>query len=200
MKRGGIALWLAFGAGVLSGCGSSGPNPAEQEAARVAAAAKQKADDEAAAAREAQRLRYLWTYSDAPLPKGRQLSALINSTDVVDTGGSEPRAVRLVFRDHAEWGRSSYLVLWNGDFDCYSGCTVRVVADEAAPKVMKGSRPKTDEAIAMFVTDWRALWTMATTARRLTIEFPVKAGGTRTATFEVGGLDGARMPGWAGGS
>jgi hypothetical protein len=28
------------------------------------------------------------------------------------------------------------------------------------------------------------------------IEFPVKAGGTRKAVFEVGGLDGKQMPGW----
>ena len=33
-------------------------------------------------------------------------------------------------------------------------------------------------------------------AQRLEIEFPVKAGGSRTAVFEVGGLDGGQMPGW----
>ena len=30
----------------------------------------------------------------------------------------------------------------------------------------------------------------------LQIEFPVKAGGTRTAVFETGGLDGSQMLGW----
>jgi hypothetical protein len=33
-------------------------------------------------------------------------------------------------------------------------------------------------------------------AKRLSIQFPVKAGGTRTAVFEVGGLDRSQMPGW----
>jgi hypothetical protein len=61
---------------------------------------------------------------------------------------------------------------------------------------MAASRPKTDEAIAMFIEDERALWRMTRDAKRLSIEFPVKAGGTRTAVFEVGGLDREKMPGW----
>jgi hypothetical protein len=61
---------------------------------------------------------------------------------------------------------------------------------------MAGSRPKTDEAIAMFVEDEKTLWKLAKGADVLSIEFPVKAGGKRTASFEVGGLDPERMPGW----
>ena len=33
-------------------------------------------------------------------------------------------------------------------------------------------------------------------ATRLRIEFPERAGGTRTASFEVAGLDETQMPGW----
>jgi hypothetical protein len=191
------ALVLAFTVGLLSGCGPSGPDSAVEEARRVASAAEEKARQESAIAREIQRLKYLWTYSDAPVPNGRQVSALIGSSGEVDTGGAEPRAVRLVFRDHPAWGRSSYLVLWNGDFDCYGGCTVRVTTDNAKPKAMKALRPKTDEAIAMFITDWRTLWRMTNAAKQLTIEFAVKGGGTRTAVFEVGGVDASKMPGWS---
>jgi len=191
------AIVLALSVGILSGCGQPGPDPAVEEARRVAAAAEEKGRQESASAREEQRLKYLWTYSDIPVPNGRQISALVGSTGEVETGGVEPRAVRLVFRDHPAWGRSSYLVLWNGDFDCYGGCTVRVTADDGKPKVMKALRPKTDEAIAMFITDWRTLWRMATAARQLTIEFPVKGRGTRTAVFEVGGVDASKMPGWS---
>jgi hypothetical protein len=39
------------------------------------------------------------------------------------------------------------------------------------------------------------LWRMTAGARRLSIEFPVKAG-TRTAAFEIAGLDRSKMPGW----
>ncbi len=61
---------------------------------------------------------------------------------------------------------------------------------------MAASRPKTDEAIAMFIEDNRALWRMTRGVKAMTIEFPVKAGGKRTATFEVGGLDHGKLPKW----
>ena len=56
-------------------------------------------------------------------------------------------------------------MLEKGDFDCYSGCKVQVRADDGAPKPMAASRPKTDEAIAMFIEDERALWRTARDAQ-----------------------------------
>ena len=156
-----------------------------------------KARDLAAATRrEVERLAALWTYSDTPAGKGRQLSTYIFSTEMIDTDGKTPHRVQLVFRDHADWGRSSYLVLQAGDFNCYSGCNVQVNVDDAPPKPMASRRPKTDEAIAMFINDEMALWALTRGAKRLSIEFPVRAGGTRTATFEVAGLDRSKMPKW----
>jgi hypothetical protein len=61
---------------------------------------------------------------------------------------------------------------------------------------MAANRPDTDEAIAMFIDDERALWRMLDGAKMLSVEYPVKAGGTRTAVFEVGGLDRSKLPGW----
>jgi hypothetical protein len=141
------------------------------------------------------RMAALWAYQTEPVKGGNQLSAAIYSKDPVDTGGGR-HPVRLIFRDHPGWGRSSYLVLQDGDFDCYGGCKVKVSVDGGAAKAMAASRPKTDEAIAMFIEDEQALWRLARNARTLAIEFPVKAGGTRTATFETGGLDAEKMPGW----
>jgi len=146
--------------------------------------------------REQRRTAALWTYQTQPVDKGEQLSAAIHSQQPVDVGDGDPQRVRLIFREHPEWGRSSYLVLAGGDFDCYRGCKVQVKADDAAPRAMAGSRPKTDEAIAMFIEDERALWRLAKDAKVLAIEFPVKAGGTRTAVFEVGGLEPAKLPAW----
>ncbi len=143
-----------------------------------------------------QRRAALWAYGDEPVPGGRQLSAAIYARDAVDTDGSGAKPVRLIFRDHAEWGRSSYLVLEAGDFACYGGCKVKVKVDDAAAKPMAASRPRTDEAIAMFIEDERALWRLADGAEVLAIEFPVQAGGTRTAVFEVGGLDRSQLPKW----
>ena len=54
----------------------------------------------------------------------------------------------------------------------------------------------TDEAIAMFITDYKSLWKLVGKTQVVSIEFPVKDGGTRTAVFETGGLDAPQMPGW----
>jgi hypothetical protein len=178
-------------------CGRGEARRAEAEAKRAAAeAADARAREEAAAKREAGRLADLWTYQETGPGKMHQVTAAIRSVGDVDTDGTGARPVRLIFRDHDSWGRSSYLVIEKGDFDCYGKCTVQVTVDDGAPKPMAGRRPPTDEAIAMFVNDWQALWGLTRNAKRIQIEFPVKAGGTRTAAFDVAGLDGARMPGW----
>jgi hypothetical protein len=68
--------------------------------------------------------------------------------------------------------------------------------DDLSPEKMAARRPKTDEAIAMFINDAAALWKLTSGGKRISIEFPVKAGGTRTASFDVAGLDESKMPGW----
>ena len=156
----------------------------------------QDAKDKLVVAQELRRMQSLWAYQTEAVQGGEQVSAAIYARKNVDTDGSGAKQVRLIFRDHPDWGRSSYLTLQAGDFDCYGGCKVKVVADEGAPKSMAASRPDTDEAIAMFIEDERALWRLAGTAKVLTIEFPVKAGGTRSAEFEVGGLDRSQLPKW----
>jgi hypothetical protein len=169
--------------------------PTSQAAARVRTqydATKAKAEAE----RESARTAALWNYNRVSVKGGTQLSAAIDAKDDVDTDGSGAKPVQLIFRDHPAWGRSAYLVLQAGDFNCYGGCKVKVTVDAAAAKPMAASRPKTDEAIAMFIEDERRLWQMTRGAKLLSIEFPVKAGGMRTAVFEVGGLDRSQMPGW----
>ena len=174
-----IASVLVAGASALAACG--GPD-------RAAPAVDRRA--------EAARLAALWTYYDEPVASGRQRSAAIYSTDDVNTGGETPRPVRLVFRDHPSWGRSSYLVLQGGDFDCDRGCTVQVKVDDDPPAPMAARRPKTDEAIAMFIDDAHALFRMTAGARKkITIDFPVKAGGIRSASFEVAGLVPSKITG-----
>lgn len=146
--------------------------------------------------REAKRTAALWSYDTQGVSGGLQRAASIYAKDDVDVDGKGPSKVRLIFRDHPSWGRSSYLVLQGGDFDCYRGCRVQVKIDGAATRSLPGSRPDTDEAIAMFIEDDRALWAIAKDAKTLEIEFPVKGLGKRSALFEVGGLDPSRLPGW----
>lgn len=170
-------------------------SPAAQKIQARYEEAKSKAD----AAREQRRLANLWNYNQVMIGKGAQVSASIMSAEPLDTDGSgRKQDVQLVFRDHPEWKRSAYLVLKAGDFPCLKGCKVKVSVDDGKPKAMDAWRPDTDEAIAMFIEDYKGLWKLAAQAKTLKIEFPVKAGGTRTAEFETGGLDTAQMPGWGG--
>lgn len=143
--------------------------------------------------RAERRLAALWDYQRHPAGRGEQVTAAIRSGST--SLGGYIGSVQLIFRDHPEWGRSSYLVLERGDFDCYRGCTLKLTVD-GKPRTLRGSRPDTDEAIAMFITDERALWRLVKSASEVTIEFPVKPSGTATARYETGGLDSARMPGW----
>ena len=170
-------------------------HPTSAAAERV----KPKLDEikaKAEATQQEARLASLWAYGDEPVGKnGHQLSAAIYSQEPLDTDGSGAHPVRLIFRDHPSWGRSAYLVLEAGDFDCYKGCRLKVVAD-GKTLTLPGSRPKTDEAIAMFIDDHKALWKLAKNSQQLSIEFPTKAVGRKTAEFEVGGLVPTRLPGW----
>jgi hypothetical protein len=195
-----VALVAMVSAAGLSGCGDRASDSAADAAGKAKMAAegavKAKARADADAAVEAARLATLWTYSEVPAGKGTQVAASIKSTNDVDTDGQGPRSVLLVFRDHPAWGRSSYLVLTAGDFKCSPRCTVSVKVDDSAPTSMAAHRPKTDEAIAMFIDDARALWRATAAAKQLSVEFPVKAGGMRTATYDVAGLDRSKMPGW----
>ena len=170
-------------------------HPGTKAAQRVQAqfdAVKVKAD----AARELQRTTALWSYNREPVKGGEQLSAAIYAKDDVDIDGSGTKPVRLIFRDHPSWGRSAYLVLQAGDFRCPGGCKVQATVDDAAPKAMVATRPDTDAAIAMFIEDERTLWRMTENAKVVSIQFPVKPSGTRTATFEVAGLDRSKLPQW----
>lgn len=168
---------------------------------QAAAEVKQTFDDTKAKAevqRERDRLSSLWNYSETPVGKGVQRSSSIYSKDTVDVDGTGPRTVQLIFRDHPDWKRSSYLVLRTSDFAkaCYARCSVTVTADDGAPRKMSANRPKTDEATAMFIDDYKALWKLAGKSKKIEIEFPVAAGGTRKAVFETGGVLKERMPGW----
>lgn len=149
----------------------------------------------AEAARDLRRMQALWQYNQIPVGKGTQVSAQIYSKERVDVDGSGAKTVQLVFRDHPQWMRHAYLVLQAGDFRCPQ-CKVQVSVDGGKPIAMAAWRPQTDEAIAMFITDQKALWKLARKAKVISIEFPVKAGGTRTAVFETGGVDSSRMPTW----
>jgi hypothetical protein len=152
----------------------------------------------AEAQREQERLLSLWTYSRYAVGKGEQRAAMIYGKQPIDVDGNGPRTVQLVFRDHPEWKRSAYLVLQTGDFAkvCYRSCMVKVKTDDGKTHPMAALRPKTDEAIAMFINDHKALWKLARENKAIEIEFPTRDVGAKTVVFETGGINASQMPGW----
>jgi hypothetical protein len=147
---------------------------------------------------EARRVAALWAYQGQAVEGGTQLSAAIYAKEPLDVDGSGAKPVRLIFRDHPDWGRSSYLVLPGGDFaqPCYRSCSVIVTIDDQPPKKMAANRPRTDEAIAMFIDDEKVLWRLTKDAKRMRIEFPTRDVGSKVAEFEVAGLERSKMPKW----
>jgi hypothetical protein len=193
-----LAAWALMGVFAVPGCRDAGPSLAERAAAARAAeaAADAKARDETKARLENERLAGLWRYQQATVGGGAQVTAAIVAAAGVDADGTGERPVQLVFRDHETWGKSGYLVLQAGDFACRPRCVVHVTVDDRAPERMAAWRPNTDEAIAVFINDTATLWRLTAAASRISIAFPVAAGGTRTASFEVAALDETKMPGW----
>lgn len=163
-------------------------------AATAVAAQMDDVRGKAEAARELRRLQALWHYNQVAAGSGLQQSAAIYAKTPLDVDGSGAKAVQLVFRDHPQWKQHAYLVLQAGDFRCAGGCQVKVRIDDGPVRAMAAWRPDTDEAIAMFITDHKRLWKNAAQAGQLSIEFPVRAGGTRTAVFETKGVDVSRLP------
>src|SRR5690606_31818387 len=125
---------------------------------------------------------------------GEQRSAVIWSKEEVDLGDGAPSRVQLVFRDHPEWGRSSYLVLQSGDFDCYRKCRVPVTLDDGAATRMSAYRPDTDEAAGRSVGGDGALGRRGRGAGTAACGFGVEGGGGCSARCGRGGLDTGRMP------
>ena len=160
--------------------------------AQMAMTCARKAD----AAREDARAAALWNYTAVAVDGGTQRAATIDSTQRVDIDGSGAKPVQLVFRDHPRGAAAPTWCCRPAISTATAAARSRSPSTTAPPKAMAGSRPKTDEAIAMFIEDERALWRMVLGAKTLSIEFPVKPKGTRTAVFEVGGVDHAQFPGW----
>lgn len=177
----------------LHGVSLTDQYPDTEVAARIAPQMEQ-VRAKAETARELRRLQALWQYNQVPAGSGVQKSAAIHAKEPVDVDGSGAKPVQLVFRDHPQWKQHAYLVLQAGDFRCAGGCQVKVQVDDGPARSMAAWRPDTDEAIAMFISDHKRLWKHAAGAGRLSIEFPVKAGGTRTAVFESKGLDTSTLP------
>jgi hypothetical protein len=144
----------------------------------------------ASEARDNRRLRGLWSYNTEFLEGGGEnvvhTAAIYATKDPNDISNSDS-PVRLVLRRHPKWGRSLYLVLDHGQFDCEPGCKVPVKFDDQPPQPMAASKSDQNKQ-AMFLDDEAAIRNVLDKIRVITIQTSVD-GKPRTLSFEVGGFD-----------
>ncbi len=144
--------------------------------------------------RDKRRLRALWSYNTELLDGGGDnnvvYSASIYATKDPNFNGDQV-PVRLVMRRHPQWGRSAYLVLDHGEFDCPPGCKVSVQFDDKPPMMMASSKSDQNRQ-AMFIDDEKTLRDALDQVRVITFQTHVD-GRPRTLSFEVGGFDRAQL-------
>ncbi|HEY2345375.1 MAG TPA: hypothetical protein VGH80_05750 [Xanthomonadaceae bacterium] len=150
-----------------------------------------KADE----SRDKRRLSQLWTYNTELLEGSGDnnvvhTASIYASKDPNDVAGNDS-PVRLVLRRHPKWGRSAYLVLDHGEFDCPPGCKVPLQFDDQEPKMMASSKSDQNKQ-AMFIDDEQSVRDALDKIRAITIKTSVD-GRPRTLTFEVGGFDRAQL-------
>ena len=144
--------------------------------------------------RDKRKLSQLWTYNTELLEGGGDnviYSAAINASKDPNDINNDQVGVKLVLRRHPKWGRSAYLVLDHGQFDCPPGCKVSVQFDDQTPQMMASSKSDQNKQ-AMFIDDEAAIRTILDTIRVITIKTSVD-GRPRSLSFEVGGFDRAQL-------
>ena len=165
----------------------------------AAATVKQTLDDVRAkgvAQRDSRRLARLWAYAATPEAGGTQYTAAIESKEPLKSAASAKDAerIRLVLRQHPQWGQSVYLLLDNAKFDCSKGCaTLPVRFDDAPAQRMKATIPPTGEP-ALFIDDDKGFIAKMLKAKSVAIDAAIKGEGAKTFVFEIGGYDASKLP------
>jgi hypothetical protein len=142
--------------------------------------------------RDKRRLAALWAYNLEPINYGADgvvVSAYLYSDSKSDPPGAAP--VRLVLRRHPQWGRSVYLVLDKGEFDCPPGCKVSVRFDDQPARDFAATKSEQNRS-ALFIDDEAAIRMTLDKIRVITIGTSV-GGIPRRLRFEVGGFDRVKL-------
>ncbi|HEV2606801.1 MAG TPA: hypothetical protein VGT79_02345 [Xanthomonadaceae bacterium] len=145
-------------------------------------------------ARDKRRLSQLWSYNSEFLTGvGENVvhTAAIYATKDPNDINNDQVPVRLVLRRHPKWGRSAYLVLDHGQFDCPPGCKLPVKFDDQPARMLPASKSDENKQ-AMFIDDEQTLRDVLDKIRVITIDTSVD-GRPRSISFEVGGFDRAQL-------
>ena len=118
-------------------------------------------------------------------------SAAIGATHDPNDVNHDQTPARLVLRRHPKWGRSVYLVLDHGEFDCPPGCKIPLQFDDQPPQMFAATKSNENKQ-AMFIDDEARIRENLDKIRVVTIRTSVD-GRPRTLSFEVGGFERAQL-------
>lgn len=157
----------------------------------------------AAAAAEANRLGALWTYhavNDAAAGGTIRTAQIAASAPAAmaaaaDSGYAAPPAVKLVLRDHPQWGKSAYLLLPERLPDCPEVCKIQITVDKGKRQDWQATTPSPDEPAAVFIEDYDHFLETLGNATRIEVRLPQTK---LEAGFDVAGFDRSRYQGEAG--
>ncbi len=138
-------------------------------------------------ARDKRRLEKLWFYNVEPMEGGGDGVVQSAATYATRDANKDNAPVRLVLRRHPKWGRSVYLVLDRGEFDCAKGCKVAIKFDDSAAQMFSATKSDLNKQ-AMFIDDEQTIRDKLESIRVITIDVSI-GGKPRTLSFEVGGFD-----------
>lgn len=142
--------------------------------------------------RDKRRVAALWVYNIEPINYGTDgvvISAYLYSDRKADPEMSAP--VRMVLRRHPKWGRSVYLVLDSGEFDCAPGCKLSIQFDDQLPRDFAATKSSENRS-ALFIDDEQAIRDALDKIRVIGIKTSV-GGIPRLLRFEVGGFDRVKL-------
>ena len=148
--------------------------------------------------REASRIAALWVYHAIPEEAGTVRTATIHRSGDDSSPAADPSAenLRLVLRQHPEWGQAVYLLASNADFECgEQGCTAQVAFDEGEASDWKATVSREGPLPALFIEDDARFIEQLQQADWVSIEAPMSAEPARPLRFEVSGFERAQWTG-----
>lgn len=144
--------------------------------------------------RDKRRLRQLWTYNTEFLEGGGDANVVHTASIQAEKDpnyNGDPIPVKMVLRRHPKWGRSLYLVVDHGTFDCAPGCQVPVKFDDQPPMMMTANKSDQNRQ-GLFIEDEEKIRSALDKVRVVTFATSID-GRPRTLSFEVGGFDRAQL-------
>ncbi|WP_140683922.1 hypothetical protein [Pseudomonas mandelii] len=160
------------------------------------AAAKKKAEEEAAALKAYQRQTGLaWRYDTHKdeMTQKEVLTAQVDSINTLSFGfpysGSQRATLEL--RKHPRWGSDVILQIERGQFLCssYDGCSVSVRFGEGKPQRFSATEPSDNSTTYLFISDYSKFMTQLRKVDEVVIEASFYQSGNQALKFSTENLD-----------